>query len=45
MRAIQTAIAGNQGEAARFVGMITEAVSPVEFMAPENVARIMQGAA
>jgi 2-polyprenyl-6-methoxyphenol hydroxylase-like FAD-dependent oxidoreductase len=45
MLAIYTALQGNQEDTDAFFGLITEAVSPVEFFAPENVNRILKRSA
>jgi hypothetical protein len=42
MAAICAALQGNQTDTNAFFGLITEAVSPVDFFAPENVARILK---
>jgi 2-polyprenyl-6-methoxyphenol hydroxylase-like FAD-dependent oxidoreductase len=44
MLALYAALPGNQEAIDGFMGMITEAVSPAQFLAPENVARIMKRA-
>jgi len=41
MLAIYTALQGNQADIDSFIGLITEAVSPAQFFAPENVGRIL----
>ena len=41
MLAIYTALQGQQEHIDRFMGMISEAVSPGEFFAPANVERIL----
>jgi len=41
MLAIYTALQGNQADIDSFLGLITEAVSPAQFFAPENVGRIL----
>jgi len=43
--AIYRALRGNQQDTDAFIGMITEAVSPVQFFAPENIRRILSHAA
>lgn len=42
MLAIYTALQDNQEDTNAFFGLITEAVSPVQFFAPENVNRILK---
>jgi hypothetical protein len=41
MLALYTALQGNQEAIDRFIGLITEATSPTDFFAPENVQRIL----
>lgn len=43
MMQLYEALHGNGDDTTRFIGLITEAVSPTEFFAPENIQRIMQG--
>lgn len=45
MLAIYTALQNNQEDTDAFFGLITEAVSPVQFFAPENVNRILKRSA
>jgi 2-polyprenyl-6-methoxyphenol hydroxylase-like FAD-dependent oxidoreductase len=45
MLAIYTALQGNQEDTDAFFGLITEAVSPIQFFAPENVNRILRRSA
>lgn len=42
MLAIYEALRGNQEDTDAFIGLITEAVSPIQFFAPENVHRILK---
>ena len=42
MLAIYTALQGNQSDIDSFLGLITEAVSPEQFFAPENVGRMLK---
>lgn len=44
-RALFQALRGNEEATRDFLGMVTTAVSPADFFAPENMARIMGGAA
>jgi 2-polyprenyl-6-methoxyphenol hydroxylase-like FAD-dependent oxidoreductase len=41
MLALYTAMQGNQEAIDRFIGLITEATSPADFFAPENVRQIL----
>ena len=41
MLALYTAMQGNQEAIDRFIGLITEATSPADFFAPENVQQIL----
>jgi 2-polyprenyl-6-methoxyphenol hydroxylase-like FAD-dependent oxidoreductase len=41
MRALYTALQGNQEAIDRFIGLITEATSPADFFAPEHVQRLL----
>ncbi len=41
MRALYTALQGDQEAIDRFIGLITEATSPADFFAPENVQRLL----
>jgi 2-polyprenyl-6-methoxyphenol hydroxylase-like FAD-dependent oxidoreductase len=41
MLAIYTALQGNQAAIDRFIGLITEATSPVDFFAPEHVQHLL----
>jgi len=41
MRAIFEALAGNRDQAARFLGVISGAVPPEQFFAPENIQRLL----
>jgi 2-polyprenyl-6-methoxyphenol hydroxylase-like FAD-dependent oxidoreductase len=41
MLAIYTALHGHQAAIDRFIGLITEATSPVDFFAPEHVQRLL----
>jgi 2-polyprenyl-6-methoxyphenol hydroxylase-like FAD-dependent oxidoreductase len=41
MLAIYTALQGNQAAIDRFIGLITEATSPVDFFAPAHVQRLL----
>ena len=41
MLALYTALRDNQEDTDAFFGLITEAVSPIQFFAPENVNRIL----
>ena len=41
MAALIGALAGNPQQTSRFIGVIAQTVSPVEFFAPESIARIM----
>jgi len=43
MTAIYEALRGNAHDTSRFIGLITEAISPTEFFAAENVLRIVAG--
>jgi len=43
MMQIYEALRGNPDDTSRFIGLTTEAVSPTEFFAPENVKRILAG--
>ena len=45
MLAIYTALQNNQEDTDAFFGLITEAVSPIQFFAPENVNRILRRSA
>jgi 2-polyprenyl-6-methoxyphenol hydroxylase-like FAD-dependent oxidoreductase len=40
--ALRAALRGNQADTDRFFGVLFQTMSPAEFFAPENVARIMQ---
>ena len=42
MLAIYTALQDNQEDTDAFFGLITEAISPIQFFAPENVERILK---
>lgn len=44
MAALFGALAGNPGETSRFFGVLAQTVSPSEFFAPANVAKIMADA-
>jgi hypothetical protein len=41
MLALYSAIQDNQEAIDRFIGLITEATSPADFFAPENVQRLL----
>jgi hypothetical protein len=41
MLALYTALQGNQEGSDRFIGLITQATSPVDFFAPENAQRLL----
>lgn len=41
MRALYTALQGDQEAIDRFIGLITEATSPADFFAPEHVQRLL----
>jgi hypothetical protein len=41
MLALYTALQGNQAAIDRFIGLITEATSPIDFFAPEHVQRLL----
>jgi flavin-dependent dehydrogenase len=41
--ALRAALRGNQADTDRFFGVLFQTVSPAEFFAPQNIARIMQG--
>jgi hypothetical protein len=42
MLAIYIALQGNHEDTDAFIGLITEAISPSQFFAPENVDRILK---
>ena len=44
MQRIFNALRGNQVEINRYIATIAGTISPAEFFAPENIARIMNGA-
>jgi hypothetical protein len=41
MRALYTALQGDQEAIDRFIGLITEATSPADFFAPEHMQRLL----
>jgi hypothetical protein len=45
MLVIYGALRGNQADTDAFCGLVSEAVSPTEFFAPQNVERILKHAA
>ncbi len=42
MLALYVALQGNQQDIDRFIGLITEATSPTDFFAPDNVQRVLR---
>lgn len=44
MAQLYAALQGNRRDTDRFLGVVSEAVSPTEFFAPDNVSRILRGA-